>query len=217
MLGIPRSYAGNGARGRPASPCVSHHVARAAGYNPYAMKKPKDGPLTRRGFLAASSAGALQAAASSKKIRTVVFGIGHAHASAKVQTVREMEQFELVGICEPDRSQARDHDVYRGVNWLSEQDILDDPAVDLIVVESGVQENLAYARRAVEAGKWVHLDKPPGVDLAALRKLFSKAEANGKIVQMGYQWRYHPAMRAAIDASRKGWLGHIYAVRATIN
>ena len=130
------------------------------------MKKPKDGPLTRRGFLAASSAGALQAAASSKKIRTVVFGIGHAHASAKVQTVREMEEFELVGICEPDRSQARDHDVYRGVNWLSEQDILNDPAVDLIVVESGVQENLAYARRAVEAGKWVHLVKPPGVDLA---------------------------------------------------
>jgi predicted dehydrogenase len=181
------------------------------------MNKPKNGPLTRRGFLAAGSAGALQAASSARKIRTAVYGIGHAHARAKVQTIKAMEQFELVGICEPDSNQARDHDVYQGVNWLSESDILEDPSVELIVVESRVQENLAYAHRALDAGKWVHLDKPPGVDLAGLQDLFSKAKRNGKIVQMGYQWRYHPAMQAAVDASRKGRLGHVYAVRATIN
>ena len=34
---------------------------------------------------------------------------------------------------------------------------------------------------------------------------------------MGYQWRYHPAMQAAIEAARKGWLGRVYSFRATID
>lgn len=173
--------------------------------------------MTRRGFLAASGAGAVQAASPPTKIQTAIYGIGHAHARGKVQTVREMEQFELVGICEPDRYQPRDHEVFRGVRWLSEEEMLRDASVELIVVESRVQENLGYAQRAVAAGKWVHLDKPPGVDLPALRNLFSEAKQNGTIVQMGYQWRYHPAMQAAIEAHNKGWLGETYAVRATIN
>ena len=47
--------------------------------------------------------------------------------------------------------------------------------------------------------------------------LFANAKRNGTIVQMGYQWRYHPTMQAAIEAHTKGWLGHTYAIRATIN
>ncbi len=174
-------------------------------------------PFTRRGFLAASAAGALQAAPGDGKIRTAIYGIGHAHARGKVQTIREMESYDLVGICEPDTSVPRDHDVYRGIRWLSEAQILEDPSIELIVVESAVQHNLDYAGRAVAANKWVHLDKPPGIDLGGLRKLFAEAEQRGKIVQMGYQWRYHPAIAATIEAAREDWLGDIYMVRATIN
>ena len=181
------------------------------------MEKRTRADLTRRGFLAVAGAGAAQAASRTAKIRTGIYGIGHAHALGKIQTVREMEQFELAGICEPDSRQPRDHKVFEGVRWLSEDEMLRDASLELIVVESRVQENLGYAQRAVAAGKWVHLDKPPGVDLPALRTLFTDAKRNGTIVQMGYQWRYHPAMQAAIEAHTRGWLGHTYAVRATIN
>ena len=34
---------------------------------------------------------------------------------------------------------------------------------------------------------------------------------------MGYQWRYHPAMAAAMEAARKGWLGRVYRFRASID
>ena len=173
--------------------------------------------VTRRGFLAASGAGALGAASSGKKIRTAIYGVGHAHARGKVQTVREMEQFDLVGICEPDKRQSLDHEVYRGVPLLSRDEMLGDRSIELVVVESRVQENLGYAHEAVAADKWVHLDKSPGVDLDGLKRLFAEATRRGKIVQMGYQWRYHPAMQAAVKAAREGWLGDIYMVRATIN
>ena len=92
-----------------------------------------------------SGAGALQAAGTPKRIRTAVYGIGHAHAKGKIRALRELEQFEFVGICEPDKSEPRDHEVLRGVRWLSENELLQDPSIELIVVESAVKPNLAYA------------------------------------------------------------------------
>ena len=61
------------------------------------------------------------------------------------------------------------------------------------------------------------LDKPPGVDLDGLRSLFAEASRRKLVVQMGYQWRYHPAIQAAIEGAQKGWLGQVYAMRSSID
>jgi len=46
------------------------------------------------------------------------------------------------------------------------------------------------------------------LDLAARRKL---------LVQVGYMWRYNPAVNLALEAARAGWLGDIFQVRGLIN
>ena len=182
-----------------------------------AMTARRNGPHTRRGFLFASGVGALQAAGNPQRIRTAVYGIGHAHAMGKIRALRKLEQFEFVGICEPDKSEPRDHEVLQSVRWLSEKELLQDPSIELIAVESAVKTNLAYAHQALDAGAFVHLDKPPGENWEGLKELLEKAGRRKRVVQMGYQWRYHPAMEAAIEAFREGWLGQVYMVRATIN
>jgi len=171
--------------------------------------------LNRRQLLTAAAAGTARSAA--KPVRTAVYGIGHAHAMGKVIALRALPQFELVGVCEPDISSPRTHKALADIKWLSEREILEDPSIELIVVESRVQENLAYARQAVDAGKFVHLDKAPGTNLAAFRALLTEAGRRKRTVQIGYQWRYHPAMHAAIEAARKGWLGQVYSFRARID
>ena len=128
-----------------------------------------------------------------------------------------MDEFELAGVCEPDVGQSREHEALKGVKWLSESEVLGDGSIELVAVESRVQENLDYARKSIDAGKYVHLDKPPGEDLGTLERLLEEAGRKNLVVQMGYQWRYHAAMQMAIEAARKGWLGNIYMVRATIN
>jgi hypothetical protein len=65
------------------------------------MPNPSKTTLGRRAFLLASSA----ASTTFGKIRTAVYGIGHGHARGKVQTIREMSQFELTGISEPDKNE----------------------------------------------------------------------------------------------------------------
>ena len=179
------------------------------------MKPQLNGPHTRRGFLFASGVGALQAAGNPQRIRTAVYGIGHAHAMGKIRALRKLEQFEFVGICEPDKSEPRDHEVLQGVRWLSEKELLQDPSIELIAVESAVKPNLAYAHQALDAGAFVHLDKPPGEDWESLKELLAKARRRKRVVQMGYQWRYHPAMEAAIEAFREGWLGRARTFRWT--
>lgn len=171
---------------------------------------------TRRSF-SLSLLSAAAPAAAWRKIRAAAYGIGHAHAAGKVAALRALEAFDLVGVCEPDPQTPRAAPAYQGVRWLSEKELLEDPSLELIAVEAAVGRNLEYARRCVDAGKHVHLDKPPGEDLAKLRRMLDDAARRNLRVQMGYQWRYQPGIRAVIEAARQGWLGEIYAVRAVIN
>ncbi len=171
--------------------------------------------ITRRA-LAMAGAAAVASGAKHKPVRAAVYGAGHAHAMGKVEALRKLPEFELVGVCEPDPSVPRTHKALQGVRWLSEKEVLDD-SIEFIAVESRVQQNLLYARRAIDAGKFVHLDKAPGDDLAKFRDLLTEAARKKLVVQMGYQWRYQPAMQAAIEAARNGWLGRVQHFRAVID
>ena len=169
--------------------------------------------MTRRTMIASAAL----ATAKANPIRAAVYGIGHAHAMGKVAALRSLPQYEFAGICEPDPAIPRTHKALQGARWLTQREMLEDPSIELIAVESRVRENLRYARQAIDSGKFVHLDKAPGEDLAAFRALLSEAERRKRVVQLGYQWRYHPAMRAALDAARRGWLGQVYHFRAWID
>lgn len=145
-------------------------------------------------------------------------GTGHGHAASKIRALQSMAEFDLVGISNADHVQAANAELLRRLPVLPFDKVLADRSIELVATESGDPDlNLQHARMAVDAGKHVHLDKPPGSDLAKLQQLLQTARANKCAVQMGYQWRYHPAMQAAIDAARKGWLGRIYRFRASID
>lgn len=53
--------------------------------------------------------------------------------------------------------------------------------------------------------------------MEALRGLLDLAEKRRRILQVGYMWRYHPGINAALDVARQGRLGDVYQVRGTIH
>ena len=169
----------------------------------------------RRGFL--GLAGAMAAAAAPQPVKAAVYGVGHAHARSKIRVLRALPQFDLVGVCPRDLPERFSEIAGPAVSKLSPSQILDDPSIQLVAVEAHVGVNLAFAHEAIDAGKFVHLDKSPGADLASLQDLFRKAKAKKLVVQMGYMWRYHSAMRRAVDMALAGELGRIYMIRTTIN
>jgi predicted dehydrogenase len=154
--------------------------------------------MRRREFLATGLA-----SAAGDCIRIGFLGSSHSHAAEKIRVVRESPHWELAAISEDD-GPTRDR-------------LLADPSIGVVAVESGVKLHAGHARLALEAGKHVHLEKPPSDNMREFREIVALAERRKRIVQMGYMWRYHPGFRAILEAARQGWLGEIYLVRGTMN
>lgn len=147
-----------------------------------------------------------------------MIGTGHGHAGSKIRALQSMPEYEFVGLSRPDADDPAIGDIFDKVPRIAVQDVLQDSSIELVALESAdAERNLEYAAQCVAANKFVHLDKPPGANLAKLRRVIEEARERKRIVQMGYQWRYHPAMQAAFEAARAGWLGRVYRFRASID
>ena len=158
-------------------------------------------------------------AEQSGKLRAALIGIGHDHAWGKVQALRRSVDMELVGAFEPDaaewgRQQANDR--FTDVTPMSEVDVLNDETIPVVFVETLPRHNLRWARRALEHGKHIHVDKAPSPSLNDLRSLLDLAAARSLHVQMGYQFRYNPAIELGLRAMREGWLGNVTRINVDI-
>ena len=170
--------------------------------------------MLRRKFVSAALAAPL--AAQAPRIRIAVLGASHPHAAAKIQTVRESAAFELAGVAERD-PEVRTRLEKAGVSILSRERLLGDASIRVVAVESSVKEHAADALAALEAGKHVHVEKPPATDVEGLTRLLALTGKKGLLLQPGYMWRYHPGIVKALEAARNGWLGEVFLVRGTIN
>ena len=153
-------------------------------------------------------------------IRCAVLGTGHSHALGKLNVMRNFPEWDFVGVCEPDdswRQQRQQEDDWQGLAWLEEAEVLDDPTIQMIAVESEVPQLLPLGEMAIAAGKHIHLDKPAGMDLPRWRALLDKAAQQDLIIQMGYMFRYNPGFNLVRQAVKEGWLGDVHYVRGGIN
>lgn len=171
-------------------------------------------PLSRRAFLAAAAVTtAALAAEPARRIRAGFLGTGYSHFRDKHALLKDSADFELVGLCEEDADVRAKSPA--DARWLTPEELL--AAAEVIIVESAVRDHARHARLALEAGKHVHLEKPPAATLREFRELVELARRKELLLQIGYMWRYNPGMARAIEAAQRGWLGEVFLVRATMN
>ena len=154
-----------------------------------------------------------------KKIRIGQFGIGHNHGEAKMLAFRKFpELFEVVGYAEEDPvwvEQRGGFPGYAGLPRLSVQELLE--RCDAIIVETAVPDLTKAAQFCVDAGKHIHLDKPGSGTLEEFKRMLDTAEEKKLVVQMGYMYRYNPAILKTIEAVKEGKLGEIYSINAEMS
>ncbi|MDA1236688.1 MAG: Gfo/Idh/MocA family oxidoreductase [Acidobacteria bacterium] len=174
--------------------------------------------MTRRTFLAASTAAPALAATNGKKVRAGVLGVQHGHLKGKLQAMLDNPKYDVGPFCEPDRA-TREGFRAEGFKpkWVSMDELLGDPSLDLILFEGEVRDAIPWGTKIIEAGKHLHLEKPPTNKLEPFRKLVELARSRDKKIQLGYMWRFHKGVEAAFEAYKKGWLGEVFMIRATIN
>lgn len=156
---------------------------------------------------------------SQPRIRIGQIGVGHAHAS-KLSVYRASPDFEVVGIVESDpglRKAAENADPYRGLKWLTRDQLLATPGLQAVLVESRVKDLLDHAEACVAAGMHVHIDKPAGESLPQLHRIHEIAKQKQLLIQMGYMYRYNPAVILLREFLHQGRLGDVFEVHAVMS
>ena len=169
--------------------------------------------------IALTRAGVFAAEAAKTPIRIGQIGVGHAHAS-KLSVYRDSPDYEVVGIVEPDeqlRHRAETQAAFRDLPWLTQEQLLNTPGVQAVLVETRVKDSLDVAEVCVAAGKHIHLDKPAGESLPQFRRILARAEQQNLLVQMGYMYRYNPAIVLLREFLRHGWLGEVFEVHTVMS
>jgi predicted dehydrogenase len=84
--------------------------------------------------------------------------------------------------------------------------------VDAVVVATPVPTHYELAKRALEAGKHVLVEKPPAMRSAEIDELVTLAEARDLVLMPGHLLLYHPGILKLKDLIDAGELGEVLCV-----
>ena len=158
-------------------------------------------------------------ATAKPRIRIGQIGVGHAHAS-KLSVYRNSPDYEVVGVVEPNaelRKSAESQELYRDLPWMTQEQLLNVPGLQAVLVETQVKDLLNVAEACVAAGKHVHVDKPAGESLEQFARILESATKQNLLLQMGYMFRYNPGVVLLRDFLKRGWLGEVFEVHTVMS
>jgi predicted dehydrogenase len=91
--------------------------------------------------------------------------------------------------------------------------VIDRPDVDIVIVSTVHDALSEIAAFALRAGKHVLVEKPGGRSVAELELIVDAARQSRGLCRVGFNHRYHPAIRKAHDLAASGALGPLMLVR----
>ncbi len=158
---------------------------------------------------------------SKKRIRVGQIGTKHGHAGGKCEAIKKLsEHFELVGVVEEDHTQrerAQAASSFAGCSWMTTDQLLSQPGLELVLIETDIDQLLSTAEKCISAGMHVHLDKPAGSSLDHFQKVAKMAADQKRILQMGYMFRSNSAFQFLFESVKQGWLGEIFEVHGVMS
>ncbi|MFP3926477.1 Gfo/Idh/MocA family protein [Pseudomonas sp. W5-36] len=145
-------------------------------------------------------------------IGTGFMGRAHALAFHNARTTFDLPfNLILVALADADAARAqqcaaswgfqRSHD-----DW---QQLISDPAVNLVAITTPNQLHFPMAMAALEAGKAVYCEKPLAVSLAQAREMQAAARKAGVVTRVGYNYQHNPIIGLAKQMIERGELGRI--------
>jgi predicted dehydrogenase len=98
-------------------------------------------------------------------------------------------------------------------------DLLEDDALEAVVIATPVATHHELTRRALSAGKHVFVEKPPALSGADADELVALAEERDLVLLPGHLLLYHPAvakLRELIDSGELGDILYLYGNRQNL-
>lgn len=157
-----------------------------------------------------------------KKIKIAQIGTSKdSHGTVIWEAIKNMpEIFEIVGYAFPENEREKcpnNIGPFNGFKEMTVDEILNNPEIEAVTIETEEVYLTKYATMAVKAGKHIHMEKPGSQNLADFEALIDLCKKSGKVFHTGYMYRYNPYVMELKEAIKNGELGEIISIEAQMN
>ncbi len=128
-----------------------------------------------------------------------------------VRNLRAIHECRVKSVCDADEERlAHIRELYADVEGVRDfARIVADPDLHAVVVATPVRFHFELARRALEAGKHVFIEKPMASSADECRRLIRLAEERKRTLMVGHTFIYTPVVRRIKEIVDAGDLGEI--------
>lgn len=157
-----------------------------------------------------------------KKIKIAQIGTStNSHGNFIFNSLKKQSDiFEVVGFSFPENERSKYPERmkdFEGYTELTVDEILNNPEIEAVTVETEECHLTKYALMAAEHGKHIHMEKPGGTILSDFEELIATVKENGTVFHTGYMYRYNPYVMEVMDKIKRGELGEIISIEAQMN
>jgi predicted dehydrogenase len=126
---------------------------------------------------------------------------------------------ELRAVASRDVDRARRFATAHGaaIAYGSYEELLADPAIDVVYVALPNHLHASWTVRALDAGKHVLCEKPLALTVADVDAIGAAAARNGHIAVEAFMYLHHPQTLAALELAWSGALGPLQVVNASFS
>ncbi len=153
-------------------------------------------------------------------IRTGIIGTG-AWGKNLLRNFLTMSESELRSCCDLDGERCSGLLAGRPevLTTTDPERIFQDPDIEAVVIATPAVTHFELARRAMEAGKDVFVEKPMTLELEHAEELVRLAEKHQRVLMVGHLLEYHPGvlkMKELLDSGELGDPYYLYSERVNL-
>lgn len=100
------------------------------------------------------------------------------------------------------------------VPLMSYEEVIRDPAIDLVYISLPNHLHETWSIRALERGKHVLCEKPLGLDAASVRRMLEAADRCGRLLYENLMYLRHPQHAAVKTLIEAGHIGRLLSLRS---
>jgi predicted dehydrogenase len=147
-------------------------------------------------------------------VRWGIIGCGDVTEVKSGPAFQKVPHSELVAVMRRDAARAADYAARHGVpSWYSDADqLINDPHVDAVYVATPPDTHVFYAKKAIEAGKPVYIEKPMCRTYAECLEVNKLAAEKGVKVYVAYYRRKLPGFVKVKELIDSGEIGEVRMV-----
>lgn len=150
-------------------------------------------------------------------LRVGILGAGKI-AGIMARTLREMENVQAWAVASRERERAEEFARTYGIEraYGSYEELVEDPAVDLIYVATPHSHHAEHCLLCIEHGKPVLCEKAFTANASQARQVLARAEERGVFLTEAIWTRYMPSRRMIDDLIGEGALGEVVSLTANL-